>query len=86
VPDIGAYEFTPTSIPPAAKAVPAQPARGTIQVFTFGGDTVATINWKATVPPPPSVEVRQYTGTVPPQFPVNNHMYFYTDVKDTVRE
>ncbi|RYD58578.1 MAG: T9SS type A sorting domain-containing protein [Sphingobacteriales bacterium] len=80
VPDIGAFEFTPTSTPPVAKAYPAQPASGITQVFTFGGDTVGVINWKATVPAPPSVAVRQYTGTVPPQFPVSNHMYFYTDV------
>lgn len=80
VPDIGAYEFVPAVVPPLAKAIPALPVNDGVQVFTFGGDTVARIHWDANVPVPNSISVRQYTGTAPKQFPVGNHMYFYTDV------
>jgi hypothetical protein len=80
VPDIGAYEFVPNSVPPLATAIPAVPAVGK-QTFTFGQDTVAVIDWKVNSQIPNSVDVRQYTGTVPPSFPSGvGHMYFYTDV------
>src|SRR5690606_6326210 len=36
VPDIGAFEFTPLTLPPLATANPAIPAPGAAQVFTFG--------------------------------------------------
>jgi hypothetical protein len=81
VPDIGAYEFTPTSIPPLATATPAVPVPGGIQTYTFGWDTVATVKWDPIVAVPSSIEVRQYSGVKPPQFPAaNNFMYFYTDI------
>ncbi|MCD6062356.1 MAG: hypothetical protein K0R82_267, partial [Flavipsychrobacter sp.] len=79
VPDIGAYEFVPNSTPPLATAIPATPAVGK-QTFTFGQDTVAVIDWKVNSQIPNNVDVRQYTGTVPPSFPAVGHMYFYTDV------
>lgn len=80
VPDIGAYEFTPQTIPPVAKAIPATVVAGGTQVFTFGQDTVAKITWNQNTYVPSTVAVRQWTGTVPPSFPVANHMYFYTDI------
>jgi hypothetical protein len=80
VPDIGAYEFMPGTTPPSAKAVPATPAAGTTQVFTFGEDTVAVISWKPNTVVPNQINVRQYTGTKPAQFPLSEFMYFYTDI------
>jgi hypothetical protein len=79
-PDLGAYEFTPTSIPPAAVATPATPAPGVQQVFTFGQDTVAVIDWKPNSVMPNFIEVRQYSGAKAPQYPAAGFMYFYTDV------
>ena len=80
VPDIGAYEFTPASTPPAATATPASPAANGTQVFRLGQDTVATIAWGASVPA--SITIRQYTGTQPPSISSlsGNNMYFYTDI------
>ncbi|MBS1773657.1 MAG: hypothetical protein JST82_12425 [Bacteroidetes bacterium] len=60
VPDLGAYEFTPTSIPPDADATPATPVANSTQTFTFGGDTVATIDWGSSVPA--SASMKQYSG------------------------
>lgn len=65
-PDIGAYEFTPTSTPPLCTPVPATPVAGTSQTFLFGQDTVCTIDYDAFALAPPSLSVRQYTGTTPP--------------------
>lgn len=64
VPDLGAYEFTPTVLPPDAVATPATPSAGAPQVFTFGGDTVCTIHWGNAVPS--TVSVKQYTGLQAP--------------------
>ncbi len=80
VPDIGAYEFTPTSVPPNAVAYPANPMVNTRQIFTFGGDTVASIDWGTSVPS--SVAVKQYTGIkASPITPaVVERTFFYVDV------
>lgn len=76
VPDLGAYEVTPTSTPPYADAVPAAPVANSSQVFTFGQDTVATIDWGATVPS--TYNVRQYTGIQAAPMPTGvGRMYFY---------
>lgn len=83
VPDIGAYEFTPATIPPVAVAVPALPENGITQYFMFGQDTVAAIDWSGVSLIPATVTVRQYTGTIAPQVaPINSgsYMYFYTDI------
>jgi hypothetical protein len=80
VPDIGAFEFVPGTIPPIAVATPASPAAGTTQVFTFGEDTVAVISWLPNSVVPNNINIRPYTGTKAPQFPVTGFMYFYTDV------
>jgi len=79
VPDLGAYEFVPNSTPPASAATPATPAVGK-QVFTFGQDTVAVLDWQPNSQIPNAVTVRQYTGTVGPNFPAPGFMYFYTDI------
>lgn len=80
VPDIGAYEFTPTSIPENAQAVPATPAANSIQVFIYAGDTVCSIEWGNTVPA--SVNVKQYTGLQAAVTPgITERAYFYVDVQ-----
>ncbi|MBS1773988.1 MAG: T9SS type A sorting domain-containing protein [Bacteroidetes bacterium] len=64
VPDLGAYEFTPTSTPPNCIAIPTNPIPNAKQVFIFGYDTVAAITWGATVPA--SASMQQYTGLQAP--------------------
>jgi hypothetical protein len=76
VPDLGAYEVSPTSTPPNADATPANPVANSTQVFTFGQDTVATIDWGADVPA--TYTMRQYTGVQAAPMPVGvGRMYFY---------
>ncbi len=82
-PDLGAYEFFPIAQPTVLSAIPANPAANTEQVFYFGSDTVMRIKWSAL--PPPSVQVKRYSGVVPPllnaQTPGRkDSMYFYTQV------
>lgn len=81
-PDLGAYEFTPTSIPPAAITNNAQLAADSTQIFMFAGDTVATIKWDAFTTPPTSVVVRRYCGVIPPNIDTlaNNYMFNYTQI------
>ena len=82
VPDMGAYEFVPTSIPPVLTAIPASPVAGTTQTFMFGTDTVAKVTWGASAPT--SVNVRRFSGVVPPGLAAGaKYMYFYTDVEAT---
>ena len=84
VPDLGAYEFTPTSIPPAAIAYPAVATPGSRQSFVFAGDTVANITWGTASAIPANIKVRQYSGEIPPQYSTTSpHMFFYTDIADT---
>ncbi|RYE24697.1 MAG: right-handed parallel beta-helix repeat-containing protein, partial [Sphingobacteriales bacterium] len=81
VSDIGAYEFEPTVIPPVADATPALPAAGITQYFTFGQDTVATIDWNRMSIVSNTIEVRQYSGRKGTSYPSGlNYMFFYTDV------
>lgn len=85
VPDIGAYECTPVSVPPACVAIPqTMPATSpadTVQVFLFGSDTVARITWLASSPIPAAVIIRQYTGEKPPATTgAQNYMYAFTTV------
>ncbi len=83
-PDIGAYEITPTSTPPLAVASPAVPVQGGTQVFTFGEDTVATIQYDLYQPVPTSVNIRQYTGVVHPHIsPTQNHTNVYNQTSAT---
>jgi hypothetical protein len=85
VPDIGAYEFTPLSLPPLATAIPATAAAGNNQVFMFLGDTVAKIHWDISTPDVPSaIAVRQYAGEKPPYIgAADNYMYWYTGIDAT---
>ncbi len=85
VPDIGAFEFTPTSTPPDATAVPANAAPGAVQHYLFGEDTVATITWNAQLKVTTPLSVKQYTGTKPLQMTTpmaNAHPYFYTAIDE----
>lgn len=76
VPDIGAYEVSPTSTPPNAIATPANPVANSRQVFTFGQDTVMSIDWGSSVPS--TYTVRQYTGLKANPVPAGlQRMYFY---------
>lgn len=77
VPDIGAFEVSPTSTPPNATATPANPVANGTQVFTFGQDTVMTIDWGSSVPS--TYTVRQYTGLKANPVPTGlQRMFFYT--------
>jgi hypothetical protein len=80
VPDLGAYEFTPTSVPPAALTNNAQLAPDSTQIFMFAGDTVASIKWDTYSLVPTSVSVRRYSGVRPNYIDTlaNNYMYYYT--------
>jgi|GEM_PF-4600034 len=83
-PDIGAYELTPVSVPPAAIAYPASASPGVTQAFVFAGDTVANITWSAVSAIPADIRVRQYSGEIPPQYgSTSPRMYFYTDISAT---
>lgn len=80
--DLGAFEFTPTAVPPAATLTPtAPPAAGGYQNVLFGRDTIARINW-AGGSVPTSVTVRLYSGTNPLGivYEGNNYMNAYWDI------
>jgi len=66
IPDLGAYEFTPTALPPQAIFVPAVPVWGTTQSILFGTDTIAKIAWDQYYAVPSSIEARFYSGEKPP--------------------
>lgn len=77
VPDIGAYEVSPTSTPPDADPIPANPAANSTQYFLFAEDTALAVEWGATVPA--SYTVRQYSGLQAGPMPAGvGRMYFYT--------
>jgi len=81
VPDIGAYEVTPSVLPPFATMTPtATPTAGISQYFTFGSDTVARIDWASFSTVPATITLRNYTGVPPTQTgTVTNYMYAYWD-------
>lgn len=80
VPDLGAFEFVPTSLPTLLNPIPAgAPATGVTQAFMYGTDTVARITWGANVPP--TAAVRRYSGVVPTGLAGPDSMYFYTEVQ-----
>lgn len=77
VPDIGAYEFTPTSIPHDADAYPSSPLANSMQYFLFGQDTVGAIEWGASVPS--TFTMKQYTGLkANPILAAVGRMFFFT--------
>lgn len=80
VPDLGAFEFYPTSLPTLLTPIPAgAPASGLTQSFLYGTDTVTTITWGANVPP--TIGVRRFSGVVPSGLSGPDSMYFYTQVE-----
>lgn len=80
VPDLGAFEFYPTSLPTLLTPVPAgAPTAGLTQAFMYGTDTVTKITWGANVPP--TAGVRRYSGVVPTGLAGPDSMYFYTQVE-----
>jgi hypothetical protein len=83
VPDLGAYEFTPTATPPDCQLTPATPTANGTQIVRFGQDTVAVLRWGATVPT--GFAVKQYTGTNPPGITTINptQMFYYVDFLGT---
>jgi gliding motility-associated-like protein len=82
VPDLGAYEFEPTSVPVACVAQPATPVAGGTQIFMLGSDTVSVVKWGSTAPS--AVTLRRYSGAVPPNLaPDTKHMYFYVQTELT---
>jgi len=84
VPDLGAYEFVPTSVPALLTAVPATPAAGTTQHFMMGTDSVMSISWAAGAPVPATINVRRYTGVLPQNVSASTErMYFYNEVETT---
>ena len=81
VPDLGAYEFFPSVKPPILPSIPAIPTANTEQTFYFGSDTVMRVRWDAT--PPPTAEVRRYSGVVGQYISNQGHddsMYYYVIV------
>lgn len=79
VPDLGAYEFLPTALPTVLTAANA-PVAGGSQVFMYGTDTVAIINYNAGSVVPTSVTAQRYSGVIPPGLAAGQQsMYFYTD-------
>lgn len=84
VPDLGAYEFLPTSVPVALTAVPAAPVAGQEQVFYLGTDTVTRINWHAGSAVPTGIVMRRYSGVAPLNITAGDkYMYFYTSATTT---
>jgi hypothetical protein len=83
-PDLGAYEFEPTVVPPACTAVPAAAIPGGSQWFLFGTDTVARITWSPSLLFTSNLNVRRYSGRVGTNFKTqvsnDRFMYFYTDI------
>lgn len=63
-PDIGAYEFTPVTVPPSLVQT-GTIANGSSTLYMFGGDTVAVITWHG-ASLPSSLTAKYYSGTNPP--------------------
>ena len=83
VPDIGAYEFIPESLPPLATATPSTADPGDVQVFTFGQREVCQVKWGLSGRVP-QLEVRQYSGEMGVGIAAAaapfGTMYFHTDI------
>ena len=72
--DLGAFEFSTLTTPPAATAS-AAPALSTTTNYTFAGRTVASMTWGATGTVPTSVAVNYYTGTTAPSLLASKTQY-----------
>jgi len=82
VPDLGAYEVTPTSTPNNVTITPATPVAGGTQVMLSGLDTVMTIAWDpfSTIVPS-SISAKLYTGVKAPLLgTATGYTNFYLDV------
>lgn len=84
-PDLGAYEFTPSSatLPPVATAVPATITPGGTQEFFFGEVLVATVEWNTDLKVVSPLNIRQYSGAKAPNFNNNQFMYFHTTIDNS---
>ena len=83
VPDLGAYEFAPPPVLPAAlmSVITTTPTADAIQAWMFGTDTVAKIYWGTQVPA--DITVRRYSGVKGAGMTadqINKSMYFYVDI------
>jgi gliding motility-associated-like protein len=82
VPDMGAFEFLPTSLPTVLTGTPALPAPNTVQTFMYGTDTVAKFTYSATAPVPATLTLRRYSGVIPPGLGAGQQsMYYYTEAQ-----
>lgn len=85
VPDIGAYEFTPTSLPPVARQIGViAPDSTTLFLSVFSPkDTIIKLKWDNFSTVPDYLTVRQYTGESPVgRTGMPNYMYFSTGIED----
>jgi hypothetical protein len=72
-PDIGAFEVTPTAVPPRATVVSSATASEAIKLLLFANDTIGIIRFNISYDVPNDVIVRQYSGEFPAQLDLTNH-------------
>ncbi len=78
--DLGAYNVTPSSVPPTATES-AAPAPSTTTSYTLAGKTLATLTWGAGGTPPTSMALDYFPGVNPPGsagFNVGNGYWVFT--------
>lgn len=78
--DLGAYNVTPSSMPPTATES-AAPAPSTTTSYTLAGKTLATLTWGAGGTPPTSMALDYFPGANPPGstgFNVGNGYWVFT--------
>jgi len=81
VPDLGAYEVTPLSIPNNCIFIPTTPVAGGTQVVLSGLDTVLTIKWNALSAVPSNISAKLYTGIKAPLLgTATGYSNFYVEV------
>ncbi|HRO05516.1 MAG TPA: gliding motility-associated C-terminal domain-containing protein [Ferruginibacter sp.] len=84
VPDMGAFEFVPSSLPTILIGTPATPAPGITQTFMYGTDTVIKVTYAAGSTVPDNLTFRRYSGVIPPALATGQEsMYFYTEAQIT---
>lgn len=79
VPDLGAFEFFPTSQPTVLTGTPAVPGPNMTQTFMYGTDTVIKVSWGA-ADFPSAITAQRYSGVQPGDGPYPNgtdSMFFY---------
>lgn len=83
-PDMGAYEFTPSSTPPSANITGSHTNSGT-ETFKVGDRVIAEITWGATGTLPAINYLRYYSGANPPSPNPATAQYFnsYVDIDVT---